>query len=131
MFGKKFCAASLSFLALSFNCAHKTNAAVSGVGVFNITAGSLECVVGATSAILGVLCLNLHEDQDICEDQDKAQVENVKFMGKFLLGSGCAFIIPGIANILSGVSANDTKQNAIDIEKLNEKLEKMIEKSAK
>ena len=114
MFGKKFCAASLSFLALSVQCAPKTNAAVSGIGVFNIIAGSLGCLSSAANIILGSLLMAGEEVNDATKAEGLRTI---------LFGSMTS--LPSIACILNGVTANGTKQNSIDIKELNERLEKL------
>ena len=118
MFAKKFCAASLSFLALSFSCAPKTNAAISGIGVFNIIAGSLGCLSSAANIVLGSLLMAGEENN-----------EATKAEGLRTILFGAIPLLPSIACILNGVTANDTKQNTLDIKKLNERLEKLENKS--
>ncbi|MBR0184237.1 MAG: hypothetical protein IJQ10_03695 [Clostridia bacterium] len=113
MFAKKFCAASLSFLALSFNCAPKTNAAVSCIGVFNIIAGSLASAAGLTGIVLGSTPSGTTDPYGL----------------RALIPFGGTLLVAGIANILNGVTANNTKQNTLDIKKLNERLEKLENKS--
>ena len=118
MFAKKFCAASLSFLALSFSCAPKTNAAVSGIGVFNIIAGSLGCLVSVSSIVLGSILM---------EGEEANNATKKEGLRTILLGA--IPLLPSIACILNGVTANDTKQNSVDIKELNERLDKLENKS--
>jgi hypothetical protein len=113
MFAKKFCAASLSFLALSFSCAPKTNAAVSGIGVFNIIAGSLASAAGLMGILLGSTPSGTTDPYGL----------------RALTPFGGALLVAGVANILNGITANNTKQNTLDIKKLNERLEKLENKS--
>ena len=104
MFNKKLCAASLSFLALSFNCVSKTNAAVSAAGVFNIVLGSLASAAGLTGILLGSTPTGTTDPYGL----------------RALTPMGGVLLMVGIASILNGVTANNTKQNTLDIKQLND-----------
>ena len=105
MFSRKFCAVSLSLLALSFNCASKTNAAASVAGVFNIVLGSLSSAAGLTGILFG---------PTLSEKADPYGLSST------LTSIGGVLLIVGIASIFNGVTANSTKQNTLDIKQLNE-----------
>ena len=104
MFNKKLCAVSLSLLALSFNCASKTNAAASAAGVFNIVLGSLASAAGLTGILLGSTPTGTTDPYGL----------------RALTPFGGALLVAGVANILNGITANNTKQNTLDIKQLND-----------
>ena len=124
-FGKKFCAASLSFLALSFNCAPKTNAA-SSLGILNIISGALGCALGVTGIAFGTFGLvKANGGNDLIKANSGNDDEQDKIHNMLLCMIGGALLIPGVANICSGLAANNKKKN---INELNDELKKVRER---
>lgn len=116
VFGKKFCAASLSLLALSFNLTPK----VSGMDIFKIVSGVLGCACGAAGAACGTFGIVKASGENKDKDDDRDKTHNI-----LLCVIGGALIIPGVTNIWDGVTANSTKK---DIKKLSDELKTTNEK---
>lgn len=127
MFGKKFCAALCTSLAMA-SINPKANA-VSGIAVFNFISGGIQSLVGAAEIIASVLGFTHVISDKIVEcdnDGDRQFFSLTPGIGGLVLG--IPTLLSGTSDIASGVVAGNNKKNAQEVKALVSDMQVVKEK---
>lgn len=122
MFGKKFCAALCTSLALS-SAAPKADAG-KGAAVYGCIAGGLQTLIGTAETVLGILGFTDALDDKLAIDDilretrrdAKLIVRVTMLLGGFVLG--IPNILSGTSNIVNGVAVSGVKWSAQGIKEI-------------